>query len=106
MTAVASVSRRLILSVPVDLATNRLIKLATALRLAGHVPADSGKALVEMTRSVRLFAEACELASAMAVLDDVDGMVPDGEPEMKPAREALLRATKAVRDRIGFEAKR
>lgn len=97
-------TRVLMLNAGQDMVTARLIRAAKALKLSAQVPPETGRKLVELATSVRLFVEFRENAAALAVLDSMSAAVAvDDDPELKPAAEVLGRAINSVKRHLVFE---
>jgi hypothetical protein len=98
-------TRTLMLAAGADMTTARLIRCARALKLSGHVPPETGRQLVNLATSVRLFVECNEHRAASALLIEMLGAFAEGDPELKPAAEVLGRAVKGVERQIAFDAR-
>lgn len=88
-------------NVGADASSARLLKAAQAALLAEDVPAASGKTLVALCRSVRLYLEAWDQPIALARLDKVDAMARTMEDEQ--LRRAFEKHTSEIRRHLRLE---
>lgn len=94
------------LELVVDGATARLIKIAQAVRASGVLPVSTSKTLVQLTKGVRLSAEARERAFASELLDDIEDLAQGcSQEEYRALQSMLLRHTTAVRKALAYNEK-
>jgi hypothetical protein len=88
-------------NVGVDAATAGLLKAAQAALLGEDLPAASGKTLVALCRSVRLYLEAGDQELALLKLDAAAKLVGTVEDDI--VRRAFDRHVETVRTRVTFK---